>query len=52
VLTLPGGELPFGLELRREGMMTVGYLLNAQERLRLSEVSIRARTWKSRCRAS
>jgi thiol-disulfide isomerase/thioredoxin len=40
VLTLPGGELPFGLELKREGTTTVGYLLNAQERLRCSEVSI------------
>jgi thiol-disulfide isomerase/thioredoxin len=40
VLTLPGGELPFGLELKREGAATVAYLLNAQERLRCSEVSI------------
>jgi thiol-disulfide isomerase/thioredoxin len=40
VLTLPGGELPFGLELKREGASTVGYLLNARERIRLSEVSI------------
>ncbi|MFI4890162.1 MAG: TlpA disulfide reductase family protein [Steroidobacterales bacterium] len=40
VLTLPAGELPFGLELKREGTATIGYLLNAQERIRLSEVSI------------
>jgi len=41
VLTLPGGELPFGLELKREGATTVAYLLNAQERLRCSDVSIK-----------
>jgi thiol-disulfide isomerase/thioredoxin len=41
ILTLPGGELPFGLELRREGAATVAYLLNAQERLRCSDVSIK-----------
>jgi thiol-disulfide isomerase/thioredoxin len=41
VLTLPGGELPFGLELKREGAATVAYLLNAQERLRCSEVTIK-----------
>ncbi len=41
VLTLPGGELPFGLELKREGATTVAYLLNAQERLRCSEVTIK-----------
>jgi len=40
VLTLPDGELPFGLELRREGDATVGYLQNAAERVRLSEVTI------------
>lgn len=41
VLTLPAGELPFGLELKREGATTVAYLLNAQERLRCSEVMIK-----------
>jgi thiol-disulfide isomerase/thioredoxin len=40
VLTLPAGELPFGLELKREGASTVGYLLNARERIRMTEVSI------------
>jgi peroxiredoxin len=40
VLTLPNGELPFGLELAKEGSVTVGYLLNGKERLKLSEVKI------------
>ena len=40
VLTLPAGELPFGLELRREGGATVGYLRNAAERIRLTEVTV------------
>jgi peroxiredoxin len=41
VLQLPGAELPFGLELRREGAATIGYLLNGPERIRLSDVAIR-----------
>ena len=40
VLELPGGALPFGLELAREGPSTVGYLLNGAERLKLNEISI------------
>jgi peroxiredoxin len=40
VLQVPGGELPFGLELAKVGSETVGYLLNGKERLRLSEVKI------------
>jgi thiol-disulfide isomerase/thioredoxin len=40
VLQVPGGELPFGLTLAKEGSETVGYLLNGKERLRLSEVKI------------
>jgi thiol-disulfide isomerase/thioredoxin len=40
VLTLPSGELPFGLELVKEGAADVGYLLNGKERLKLSEVKI------------
>lgn len=40
VLTLPGGELPFGLDLEREGSATVGYLLNGGERVKLTEVTI------------
>jgi thiol-disulfide isomerase/thioredoxin len=40
VLQLPGGELPFGLDLAQEGDATVGYLVNGQERVKLSEVKI------------
>jgi peroxiredoxin len=40
VLTLPNGELPFGLELAKEGSDTVGYLINGKERLKLTEVKI------------
>jgi peroxiredoxin len=40
VLTLPAGELPFGLELRSQGKTTVGYLRNGKERVLLKEVSI------------
>jgi len=40
VLTLPGGDLPFGLELEREGSAPVAYLLNGGERLEVTEVTI------------
>jgi thiol-disulfide isomerase/thioredoxin len=40
VLTLPGGDLPFGLELVRGGTTAVGYLLNGKERLKLDEVTV------------
>ncbi|HEY2678941.1 MAG TPA: TlpA disulfide reductase family protein [Steroidobacteraceae bacterium] len=40
VLKLPGGELPFGLELQQKDSQTVGYLINGQERLPLSEVVV------------
>jgi peroxiredoxin len=40
VLTTPGGELPFGLELKQEGSHPVGYLINGEERLLLGEVRI------------
>jgi thiol-disulfide isomerase/thioredoxin len=40
VLQLPGGELPFGLELTRKGDATVGYLLNGKERVKLTDVTI------------
>jgi peroxiredoxin len=40
VLQVPGGDLPFGLELAKEGDATVGYLVNGQERVKLSEVKI------------
>src|SRR5277367_817442 len=40
VLTLPGGELPFGLVLTAVGPKAVGYLVNGKERVELDEVSI------------
>ncbi len=40
VLTLPGGELPFGLALEAEGPKTVAYLLNGKERIPLNEVTV------------
>jgi thiol-disulfide isomerase/thioredoxin len=40
VLQLPGGELPFGLDLQRKGSGWVGYLINGPERLELSEVTV------------
>jgi peroxiredoxin len=40
VLKTPGGELPFGLELKLEDTHPVGYLINGQERLLLSDVKI------------
>lgn len=40
VLKTPGGELPFGLELKQQESRTVGYLINGAERLLLSEVRI------------
>jgi thiol-disulfide isomerase/thioredoxin len=41
VLTLPGGELPFGLELTRESRMPVAYLINGPERVRVSDVKLK-----------
>ncbi len=40
VLQVPGGELPFGLELESQGATIVGYLVNGKERLLLNEVKI------------
>ncbi|HXP25316.1 MAG TPA: hypothetical protein VN891_06020, partial [Steroidobacteraceae bacterium] len=40
VLQTPGGELPFGLELKQQQSHPVGYLINGAERLLLSEVKI------------
>jgi peroxiredoxin len=40
VLQTPGGELPFGLELKQQDSQPIGYLINGQERLLLSEVKI------------
>ena len=40
VLQLPGGELPFGLDLARVGNRWEGHLLNGKERLKLDEVTV------------
>jgi thiol-disulfide isomerase/thioredoxin len=40
-LQLPGGELPFGLDLEREGPNWVAYVLNDPERLKVSEVTVK-----------
>jgi thiol-disulfide isomerase/thioredoxin len=40
VLATPGGELPFGLELKQQDSHPVGYLINGEERLLLGEVRI------------
>jgi thiol-disulfide isomerase/thioredoxin len=40
VLAIPGGDLPFGLELASEGTTTVGYLVNGKERVKLDEVTV------------
>ncbi|HZF25619.1 MAG TPA: TlpA disulfide reductase family protein [Steroidobacteraceae bacterium] len=40
VLTLPGGELPFGLEFREEQGALVGYLINGPERVRVPDVKV------------
>jgi thiol-disulfide isomerase/thioredoxin len=39
-LTLPGGELPFQMDVVREGDVTVLYLVNGAERTRVSDVTI------------
>ena len=39
VLELPGGELPFGLDIAREEDGFVLYLLNGEERVRVDEVT-------------
>ena len=40
LLQTPGGELPFGLELAQKDSQPVGYLINGQEKLLLSDVKI------------
>ncbi len=40
VLQSPGGDLPFGLDLKHDGMGWVGYLINGKERVRLNDVAI------------
>jgi peroxiredoxin len=39
-LKLPGGELPFGLEIERENNQYVAYLVNGAERVRIPEVTV------------
>ena len=43
VLQTPGGELPFGLDLVQQDSQVVGYLVNGEERLLLSDVKITGR---------
>jgi thiol-disulfide isomerase/thioredoxin len=40
VLQLPGGELPFGLDLVRGGPDWTAFLINGPERLKVSEVTV------------
>ncbi len=40
VLALPGGELPFGLEVRQQGGRTSAWLLNPPERMRAEQVQL------------
>jgi thiol-disulfide isomerase/thioredoxin len=40
VLQLPGGELPFGLDLQREGPGWTAFLVNGPERLKVDEVAV------------
>src|ERR1700761_203934 len=40
VLTVPGGELPFGMVLEQQGPTVSGYLINGPERLPLTEVKV------------
>ncbi len=40
VLELPGGELPFGLDVASEEAGTVLYLVNGEERVRVTEVEV------------
>ncbi len=39
-LQLPGGELPFGLEISRENEATVAWLVNGSERVKVPEVTV------------
>ena len=39
-LKLPGGELPFGLEIARENDKYVAYLVNGAERVRVPDVTV------------
>jgi thiol-disulfide isomerase/thioredoxin len=43
VLQIPGGDLPFGLELSREDSGWAGYLVNGPERVKLTEIAAAGR---------
>ncbi len=43
VLTLPDGEVPFGLELKEESGAPVAYLINGPERVRVPDVRMKGR---------
>ena len=47
-LTLPGGELPFGLEIERDGTRSRAYLINGSERTRIDEVNVDGGTLRMR----
>lgn len=42
VLTVPGGDLPFGLEIARDGERDIAWLVNGPERVKVDEVEIAA----------
>lgn len=48
VLTLPGGELPFGLEIESEGDQVRAVLVNGNERTRVDEVKVDGNTLSMR----
>jgi thiol-disulfide isomerase/thioredoxin len=41
VLEVPGGDLPFELDLTRNGLIWVGYLVNGEEKLKLTEITVK-----------
>jgi thiol-disulfide isomerase/thioredoxin len=40
VLQSPGGDLPFGLDLERQGAGWIAYLINGKEHLRVTDVAV------------
>ncbi len=47
-LALPGGELPFGLEIGEEGGKPIAWLVNGADRVRVSEISRQGDTFTLR----
>jgi len=41
VLQMPGGDLPFGLELTRAGLVWMAYVVNGPERLKVDEFMVK-----------